>query len=92
MFAGSGRGAAEVSLAFVAPGALESGISERLGLRRRLVAIANTRGIGKADLPENTALPAIRVEPDTFRVWVDGEEIEPRPAVELPMTQRYFLF
>ncbi len=92
MFAGSGRGAAEVSLAFVSPGALESGISERLGLRRRLVPVGNTRGIGKADLPENTALPTIRVEPDTFRVWVDGEEIEPRPALELPMTQRYFLF
>jgi urease subunit alpha len=92
MFAGSGRGAAEVSLAFVAPGALDSGISERLGLRRRLAAVANTRGIGKADLPENTALPDIRVEPDTFRVWVDGDEIEPRPADELPMAQRYFLF
>ena len=43
-------------------------------------------------MPENTALPEIRVEPDTFRVWVDGEEIEPRPAVELPLAQRYFLF
>ena len=34
MFAGSGRGAAEVSLAFVAPAAFDSGIPERLGLRR----------------------------------------------------------
>jgi len=92
MFAGSGRGAAEVSLAFVAPGAFDSGISDRLGLRRRLAAVANTRRLGKADMPENTALPEIRVEPDTFRVWVDGEEIEPRPAIELPMAQRYFLF
>jgi urease subunit alpha len=92
MFAGSGRGAAEASLAFVAPAALEAGLGERLGLRRAVRAVADTRGVTKADLPENTALPEIRVEPDTFRVWVDGEEIEPRPASELPLAQRYFLF
>jgi urease subunit alpha len=92
MFAGSGRAAAEASLAFVAPAALEAGLAERLGLRRRLVAVGDTRRLGKADLPENTALPEIRVDPDTFRVWVDGEEIEPRPAVDLPLAQRYFLF
>ncbi len=90
MFAGSGRAAAEASLAFVAPAALEA--VGRLGLRRSVRAVADTRGVTKGDLPENTALPDIRVEPDTFRVWVDGEEIEPRPASELPLAQRYFLF
>jgi urease subunit alpha len=65
---------------------------ERLALRRAVRAVADTRSVTKADLPGNTALPEIRVEPDTFRVWVDGEEIEPRPAVELPLAQRYFLF
>ncbi|MBM2823493.1 MAG: urease, alpha subunit [Thermoleophilia bacterium] len=92
MFAGSGRAAAEASLAFVAPAALENGIADRLALRRRVTAVANTRAIAKADLPENTALPEIRVEPDTFRVWIDGDEVEPQPAAELPMAQRYFLF
>ena len=62
------------------------------GCAARCVAVADTRRLGKADLPENTALPEIRVEPDTFRVWIDGEEIEPRPAAELPLAQRYFLF
>jgi urease subunit alpha len=57
-----------------------------------MVAVGNTRSIGKADMPENTAMPEIRVEPDTFRVWVDGDEIEPAPAAVLPMAQRYFLF
>ena len=44
------------------------------------VAVGEHAPLGKADMPENTALPEIRVEPDTFRVWVDGEEIEPAPA------------
>jgi len=43
-------------------------------------------------MPLNDALPEIRVEPDTFRVWVDGDEIEPAPVAELPLAQRYSLF
>ena len=43
-------------------------------------------------MPLNDALPEIRVEPDTFRVWVDGDEIVPDPVAELPLAQRYSLF
>ena len=43
-------------------------------------------------MPENDALPDVRVDPDTFAVRVDGERIEAEPATELPMAQRYFLF
>jgi urease subunit alpha len=32
------------------------------------------------------------VDSETFAVRVDGELIEPEPADELPMAQRYFLF
>ncbi len=92
MFAGAGRAAAEASVAFVAPSALEGGLAERLVLRRTLHPVADTRRLTKADMPQNSALPEIRVDPDTFRVWVDGELIEPSPAKELPMAQRYFLF
>jgi urease subunit alpha len=92
MFAGAGRAAAEASLAFVSRAAVEAGLADRLGLRRPVVAVGDTRSIGKADLPENTALPDIRVDPDSFRVWIDGEPVEPRPVSELPLAQRYFLF
>jgi urease subunit alpha len=54
--------------------------------------VADVRRRGKADLPLNDATPRIEVEPDTFTVRIDGEIIEPEPAVELPMAQRYFLF
>jgi len=92
MFAGAGRAAGEASLAFVSPLAFELGLGDALGLRRPVVSVGDTRSIGKADLPENDALPEIRVDPDTFRVWIDGEAVAPQPARELPMTQRYFLF
>jgi urease subunit alpha len=54
--------------------------------------VADTRRIGKADLPGNDALPDIRVDADTFRVWIDDELVVPDPPTELPLAQRYFLF
>jgi urease subunit alpha len=86
MFAGGGRLAAQRSLAFTAPDA------EVDGLEAQVVSVKDTRTLRKTDMPLNDALPEIRVEPDTFRVWVDGEEIVPDPVAELPLAQRYSLF
>ena len=36
------------------------------------------------------ATPDIRVDPDTYRVWADGELLTCEPAKVLPMAQRYF--
>jgi urease subunit alpha len=80
------------SLTFVAPAALKDGLAERLGLDRELVPVADVSRRGKADMVNNDALPDIEVEPDTFTVRIDGDVVEPAPAVTLPMTQRYFLF
>jgi urease subunit alpha len=92
MFGASGSLAARTSVAFVAPAAMEDGLAERLELGRRLVPVQNVRGRGKADMPNNDYLPHILVEPDSFAVTIDGEMVEPAPAVSLPMAQRYFLF
>jgi urease subunit alpha len=92
MWGAAPRVAAATSLTFVAPAALEAGLAERLDLGRPLVPVADVRARTKADLPENTALPHIEVEPDTFTVRIDGDVVEPEPATELPMAQRYFLF
>jgi urease subunit alpha len=92
MFGAYGRAAPATSVAFVAPAAVEAGAVPELGLNRRLVAVDDVRRLTKADMPNNGALPDIRVEPDTFTVRIDGEVVEPAPATELPMAQRYFLF
>ena len=81
-----------LSTTFVTPAALEDGLEERLGLVRRLSPIASTRGVGKAQMILNDALPDIRVDPETFVVSIDGDEIEPQPAVSLPLAQRYAMF
>jgi urease subunit alpha len=92
MFGAHGRTAATTSLTFVAPAAIDAGIAERLEVAGSLVAVGDTRRIGKEHLPENTARPRIEVDADTFAVRIDGELVEESPAVELPMAQRYFLF
>lgn len=84
--------APHLSVAFVSPAALDDGLAERLGLVRELVAVRPTRHLTKADLPNNTALPAIEVDPETFAIRIDGELVEPSPATELPLTQRYSMF
>uniref|UniRef100_A0AAU3GQN9 Urease subunit alpha n=1 Tax=Streptomyces sp. NBC_01401 TaxID=2903854 RepID=A0AAU3GQN9_9ACTN len=84
--------AARLSVSFVAPAALEDGLAQRLGLERELVAVRPTRHLTKADLPNNTALPAIDVDPETFSIHIEGELVEPAPATELPLAQRYSMF
>ena len=92
MFGAEPAAAAATSVHFVAPQAIEDGLADRLDVRRRLAAVGNVRGIGKADMPLNDATPAIEVDPDTFTVRIDGEVWQEQPAAVLPMAQRYFLF
>ncbi|MBB6344518.1 urease subunit alpha [Nonomuraea muscovyensis] len=92
MFGAAPVTAAATSLHFVSPPALEDGLADRLAVRRRLAAVADVRGRGKAAMPLNDAMPRIEVAPDTFEVRVDGDLVEPAPAPVLPMAQRYFLF
>ncbi len=92
MFGASPLVAARTSVHFVSQTAIDDGLADRLRIERRLVATADVRARGKADMPLNDATPDIRIDPDTFTVRVDGEVFEEQPATELPMAQRYFLF
>jgi urease subunit alpha len=92
MFGGVGAAPAANSVNFVTEHALADGLPERLGLGKEFTATRNTRAVTKADMRENDALPRVEVDADTFTVRIDGEVVEPAPAAELPMAQRYFLF
>jgi urease subunit alpha len=84
--------APDLSLTFVSPAALDDGLAERLGLSRTLVGVAPTRDVGKAQMVLNDALPRIDIDPETFRIAIDGDVVEPAPADRLPMAQLYQLF
>ena len=92
MFGMFGKAMTPASITFVSAAALAGGIKQRLGLDRQVMAVSRCRGIGKADMVLNDALPQIEVDPETYEVRVDGELALCEPAKVLPMAQRYFLY
>jgi len=93
MFGAYGRALTKSSVIFVSEAALAKDIGARYGLGKQLLAVKNTRGgISKASLIHNDACPKIEVNPETYEVRADGELLTCKPAKELPMAQRYFLF
>ncbi|MFF9482063.1 urease subunit alpha [Streptomyces sp. NPDC014733] len=92
MFGAIGKAPGSNSVNFVSAQAVEDGIAERLPLAKAYEPIRSTRSVTKASMRNNDALPRVHVEPDTFTVTIDDEVVEPAPAAELPMAQRYFLF
>ena len=70
--------------------AVRKRVYEDLQLRKRAVAV-KTAGIGKADMRLNDFIPEIKVNPETFEVFVNGESPRASPQA-LPLAQRYFLF
>jgi urease subunit alpha len=92
MFGALGGARAATSVSFVSRAGLESGMDARLGLKKRLVAVAGTRAVRKRDLKLNDYLPVIDVDPQTYEVRADGQLLTCEPALVLPLAQRYFLF
>ena len=93
MFGAFGRARTASSVVFVSKAAVKAGLGKKLGVRKELVAVANTRGkISKKSMIHNDATPAIEVDPETYEVRADGELLTCAPAEVLPMAQRYFLF
>lgn len=86
-----GKAAPALSACFVHPLAIKRGLREELGLTKLLLPAQGTRGLKKSDMLHNDALPNIRVDPQTFDVFVDGELATCAPATELPLAQRYML-
>ena len=72
--------------------ALEDGVPARLGLRKMLSAVSRCRGLKKADMVNNSYLPRMEVDTETYEVRADGQLLTCEPARVLPMAQRYYLF
>ncbi len=93
MFGSFGKALPNGSVTFVSKAGLESGLRERIGVEKKMVAVENTRsGIGKRSMILNDATPHMEVDPETYEVRADGELLTCEPATVLPMAQRYFLF
>jgi len=92
MFGSHGLAIGRTAVTFMSAAALAAGVPERLGLRRRAVAVQGCRTVRKEHMVGNAWMPHIEVDPETYEVRADGELLTCEPAIEVPMGQRYFLF
>ncbi|MGZ0781360.1 urease subunit alpha [Pseudomonas saponiphila] len=92
MFASYGGSRHATSLTFISQAAMDAGVPEQLGLKKRIAVVKGCRTVQKSDLIHNDYLPNIEVDPQTYQVKADGVLLWCEPADVLPMAQRYFLF
>ena len=77
-------------MTFLSKAAIDLGVPTRLGLRRLIHPVSNTRNIGKRDLVRNDTLADIKIDPETYTVRVNGEVATCEPATRLPLAQGYY--
>ena len=80
-----------LSVNFMNQLAISRDIQGRLGISKTCLPSHGTRKLTKLDMLHNSALPQIRVNPQTFEVFVDGKLATCEPAREVPLSQRYML-
>ncbi len=92
MFGSFGGALARGSLTFTSQAAVTADLGDSLGLRKRLAAVKNCRGVRKQHMVHNGYAPKMQIDAQTYEVRADGELLTCEPAAVLPMAQRYFLF
>lgn len=91
MFGSLGKASAKTSAIFTSNAAVET-LGEKLGISKQVIAVKNTRNIGKKDMKLNDFIGDIQVDPETYDVTVNGEIIESNFVESVPMAKKYFLF
>ncbi len=89
---GASHGAAPaLATTFVSRAALDAGVRERLGSRRRFTAVHGTRSVRRGSLLRNTEVVPIEVDPESGTVTLDGHVLAVNPVAEVPLSRRYLL-
>ncbi|KAJ3335763.1 hypothetical protein HDU93_004470 [Gonapodya sp. JEL0774] len=92
MYAGLASAAAMSSIAFVSKAAVDAGVALKYGLRKRVEAVKGCSKVRKVDMKLNASLPKMKVDPETYSVWADGELLQCAAATKVPMSQDVYLF
>lgn len=91
MFGSHGKASAKTSAIFTSKVA-SGDLKEKLGIDKQVLAVKNTRNIGKKDMKLNDFIGDIVVDPETYDVLVDGELITSDYVTTVPMAKKYFMF
>lgn len=76
---------------FVTQAAIDAGLGDKIpGSKEKLVPVKNTRNLTKADMVRNNYCPKVEIDPETYKVYIDGEHITCEPEKEVCLNHRYF--
>ena len=93
LYGAYGQEVHETNLTFVSQYAYDHGIKEEIGLNKIVLPVKNTRNLTKRDMKLNDYAPkTIRIDPQTFDVFIDDELVTCEPIHTTSLSQRYFLF
>lgn len=93
LYGAYGQAVHETNLTFVSQYAYDHGIKEEIGLNKIVLPVKNTRNLTKRDMKHNDYAPkTIRIDPQTFDVFIDDELVTCEPIHTTSLSQRYFLF
>ena len=86
---GSKQGSAALnSVAFISQLSISSGVIASYGLSKRVEPVRGCRSVTKKDMKWNDATPEMKVDPENYEVYVDGDSA---PAQRLPLARAYNL-
>ncbi|MFJ6067735.1 urease subunit alpha [Streptomyces tendae] len=91
MFGQYGRALQSTHVTFMSQAGIAAGVPEKLGLRKKVLPVRKTRTIGKHNMVRNDVVPDIQVDPETYKVTVNGKVATIDPAQKLPLNQLFFL-
>ena len=91
LWAACGSAAGRTSMTFVSAAAVEAGVPERLAIDRWVEPVRGCRTVGKAQMVRNDATPEISVDPESYRVSVNGRPATVPAAQEVAMSQLYYI-
>jgi len=93
LYGAYGQAVHETNLTFVSQYAYDHGIKEEIGLNKIVLPVKNTRNLTKRDMKLNDYAPkTIRIDPQTFDVFINDELVTCEPIHTTSLSQRYFLF
>ena len=92
LYGAYGQAVHQTNLTFVSQYAYDHGIKEEIGLNKIVLPVKNTRNLTKRDMKLNDYAPkTIRIDPQTFDVFIDDELVTCEPIHTTSLSQRYFL-
>ena len=92
MFGAMGTAKQNTSVTFTSKAAIDNGLATKLNIKKKLLPVKNCRKISKEDMVFNNLTPKIDIDPETFKVKVNGKLVSVDPAKTVSLARLYQLF